>query len=876
MIAKQGDEALQITDSLIQILNKEGQYNSNLGFKVRLVYCKALYDSSEEVDALELLWKLKEESKSYEEWNVFATICIEIAKMEEMVDDWNSSYQSLEEARQVIKKYYLDSLLSAYYLRYASTKFRHLQKEGKDFYTAFPFAEKAVKAAQKHKQAFEEAEGWSVMGYISEDMGNLDNDAAKKDSAIVYLDSAIVHYEEAGDISNHLDIFSYKSVLVYNRKGSNQKLLNEINSKDEYLNQYKKDFPSVDLSYAKYYFYILKSKIFKQMGEIDSAVAYTVKWKDVRYESLKKSKVEEIKRGEEKYNYEKKSKELTAEKARTQFFFIIILLSIIFVIILFFYTFKLRHANKLIQEQTEELKAIDKIKSRFFANISHELRTPLTLVTSPINILLKEKKLTEKQDLLLQMAKQGSSNLKNLINEILDLGKIESGKMELQLKATPIAAFFEHNFTQFDSMAIFYEIGYQYLVKIPQDYTALIDREKCRQIIFNLLSNAFKFTPPEGKINTLVWIENDRLFLKVTDDGKGIHPDDLPHIFDRYFQTRQKDSLAMGGTGIGLALCSEYAKLFKGTINVNSQLTTGTSFIVDFPLQRTEILEGDYSNFLAIYNKNTPKDFFESSVAVKEDISIPTLLLVEDNKDLQNYIRLTLESDYRVVTANNGQKACEIMNSGAHSIDLVLSDLMMPVMDGYQLLEKLKNTEATKAIPFIMLTARGGRDDRLEALRIGVDSYLTKPFDEEELKVQIKNLLKNQTIRKQSEKEMIEEEASSTDKPKQLNKLQEEQMQGLEKFVKENISNINLSVSLLVSELAMSESSLLRLTKRNVGLTTKKYITEVRLSHARKLLENGTYDSITRVAIETGYTDVRTFSRAFKKHFGKLPSQIFD
>ena len=534
--------------------------------------------------------------------------------------------------------------------------------------------------------------------------------------------------------------------------------------------------------------------------------------------------------------------------------------------------------NILIQNQAEELKALDSAKSRFFANVSHELRTPISIILGPIRTLLKENQLTDKQARLLQMAHQGSKNLQLLVNEILDLGKMESGKMELAKSPVQLAAFFTYYFAQFESLGYQKGVSYSYEVLIPKNMTVLLDKEKCRQLVFNLLSNAFKFTPPGGEVKAILKTEMGQLHLYVSDTGKGIHSDDLPHVFNRYFQTNRPDATASGGTGIGLALCQEYVKLFGGNISVESELGEDTVFKVVFPLELAEPALGeDLLNDLA----STFKDVVEkpdqlilptiTSVSTANGLKKPTVLVVEDNAELQQYIQLVLKEHYNVSLAENGRAALDKIKANGQP-DLIISDLMMPVMDGYQFLEKLKGNPSTQQLPVIMLTARAEKDDRLKALRIGVDDYLTKPFDEEELIVRIGNLLVNQSFRQ----EAVMEELAEKGEPVKvgISEMDREWLDSFEKYLTQNLSNNNLTIIQLADEFAMSMSTLLRQLKRLTGLTPQKYLVEMRLEKARQLLVEGRFGSISRVAREVGYNDVRNFSKSFKSRFGKKPSEL--
>ena len=534
--------------------------------------------------------------------------------------------------------------------------------------------------------------------------------------------------------------------------------------------------------------------------------------------------------------------------------------------------------NTLIQEQSEQLKQLDTSKSRFFANVSHELRTPISLVLGPIGTVLKRKQLEKEDRQLLQMAKQGGQNLQLLVNEILDLGKLESGKMELVHSPVHLASYFKNYFVQFESLGYQKGITYGYDILMPKNMAVQLDKEKCRQLVFNLLSNAFKFSSFNGQINVVLKMDGHQLQLEVSDTGKGIHPDDLPHVFDRYFQANRSNDAASGGTGIGLSLCQQYAKLFGGGISVESTLGKGSIFKVEFPVEVVEghVLEEDLSDELASNFKDVkekPDQFILPATAPDthaDDNKKPTVLVAEDNVELQRYLQLVLKDHYQVALAENGQAAMDHIAANGHP-DLIVSDLMMPVMDGYQFLKQLKSDPATEQIPAIMLTARAEKDDRLKALRIGVDDYMTKPFDEEELLVRIANLLSNQSVRRTA---AIEEEllvGKATDGHSETDR---EWLGSFEQYTRQHLSNNQLSVLQLADEFAMSNSTLLRQLKRLTGLTPRLYLAEVRLDEARRLLAEGRFTSVGRVAHEVGFMDVRGFSKNFVKRYGKKPSEI--
>lgn len=580
---------------------------------------------------------------------------------------------------------------------------------------------------------------------------------------------------------------------------------------------------------------------------------------------------------------EKKELELQLNKLKLRNALVITALSIFLVALLIYGFYRLQKNNKelaeqkdIVQKQAVHLKNLDVTKSRFFANISHELRTPLSLVLGPISLLTKEKRLDDRQLKLLNMASQNGKQLEQLVSEILDLSKLEIGKMEVEVERTKVASFFRNYFLQFESLAYRKQIDYSFEILVSKKLVANIDRAKCRQILYNLLSNAFKFTPANGQIEATISMNNDMLQLKVEDTGPGIHPDDLPHLFERYFQTNQPDKPAAGGSGIGLALCHEYAQLFGGEIKAESVYGNGATLIIEFPIKvikeniKTELIEEPATKTISeeVAIASQPPKVTPAQIAMPTkdtNSNKPKVLVVEDNEELQEYISMVIQRKYSVVTANNGKVALELLQKST-DYNLIISDLMMPEMDGYQLLENLKSDNATRQIPVIMLTARADARDKMKALRIGVDDYLLKPFDEEELMVRIGNLLKNQ-----EERHTFTIEDKTEGKRQDITNEEQERLISFESYVQENLSLTHLSVPLLAAAFTMSESSLRRMLKQLTGLTPAKYLQEMRLDKARQLLENEKV-AVKKVALNVGFSDVRTFSRNFKNRFGKLPS----
>ncbi len=523
-----------------------------------------------------------------------------------------------------------------------------------------------------------------------------------------------------------------------------------------------------------------------------------------------------------------------------------------------------------IAKQAEELKMLDKVKSNFFANISHELRTPLTLILGPLSYILDNPEKLEEdkvKEQLYTMQRNGKS-LMELINEILDLTKLEANKLEIQEEPTPVKAFFERMYRvfepQFEKQNLVVELVFDFSTK---DLTILMDRNKIEKIWNNFLSNALKFTPTGGDILIEVAEVGDNLNWKVRDSGKGVHPDDLPYIFDRFYQSKQADQKLYGGTGIGLALVREFAELMNGSVDVVSKLGEGSTFLFQLPMQVV--------NPQIMVFTDTVEEAEVDMIELPVDF---TILVVEDNEDMRNFVCQLLAPKYNILIAQNGAEGLKKIEENHREIDLILSDIMMPEVDGLTLLKEVKSNESWKSIPVIMLTALAAERDKLKALRIGVDDYLVKPFSVTELLVRVKNVLYNYYQRKL----ILEEDVTllpTTSTTAQIEGVEsiiveneDVWLREVENLIIESMSDEIISIEKLAQQSFLSPRQLRRRIKLATGLTTNKFIREVQLRVARDILEEGNVLTVKEVAYQTGFEQAGTFSKLFKKRFGKLPS----
>lgn len=533
-----------------------------------------------------------------------------------------------------------------------------------------------------------------------------------------------------------------------------------------------------------------------------------------------------------------------------------------FLLSIVFFVFRLANQRKKLNQQLQQL---DVAKSHFFANVSHELRTPLTLIIAPLkNAIEKVKNQLVKEDL--ELAYKNGQQLLNLVNEILDLSKLESGKMTLETKKVQVSSLLQRIFYAYESFAQYKGIDFKLDNALPQQLWALLDIQKFEKILNNLLSNALKYSESGDQ----VWMQalvNDTGHLTVTvkDTGSGIATADLPKLFDRYYQSQQKKDNFQGGTGIGLALAKEYTHLFQGDLTVESQLEKGTTFYLNLPLQTTtaEVPLAAPTFTKPVLEAYT--DRYQPQILAKEK---PKLLIVEDHREMSQFLLKTLAPFYHCTPAYNGIEALEKLQT--NRFDLITSDVMMPQMDGFTLLEKIHQRELFSHTPVILLTARSLEQDKLQGFQLGVDDYITKPFNAQELIARIDNLLKN----KREREAWIAQQTNGKKETVAPLPIEQELIQKAETLVMQSLSNPTYNVEALANELNYSRRQLVRIIKKLTGLTPLNFIKEIRLQKARNILETRQFATVAEVGFEVGFSDASYFSKAFKKRFGKVPGDF--
>lgn len=520
--------------------------------------------------------------------------------------------------------------------------------------------------------------------------------------------------------------------------------------------------------------------------------------------------------------------------------------------------------------ERKKLEELDKMKSEFFTNISHEFRTPLSLIINPLENLAKNGQLSEKSKDKLKLVLKSSNRLLKLTNELMDFGKIEKKLLKPEFQLCEINSLVRNSCQLFNNLADTMNIDFKLNTHIEQAEIP-IDSGMIEKVIFNLLSNAFKYTQKNGII--LVELskirDNDNEFIKISviNTGEGIPQEDLSRIFDRYYQVSNIQNRNIEGTGIGLALVKNFIELHNGKVDVHSKPHVETSFDIYLPFHQAgfelQNAEAKTSSLLVSKELITP---LTSQSAFKPAFHYQ-LLLIEDDVDIRNYIVNELSSEFKIATANDGTTGLQIANEIIP--DLIITDIIMPGISGTELCATLKKQVTTSHIPIIILSAKATTEQQIEGLEMGADVYMVKPFSLEFLKTQIIRLLHlKETIyaRFLKENAIIPQGALT-------NKIDEEFIQKVLKFIEENLSNTDLSVDQLADHIALSKVQVYRKIKAISGQSVVEFIRTIRLKKAAELVLEKKY-SFFEIAYETGFSTPSYFTKCFHDHFGKTPTEF--
>ncbi|OQP53679.1 hybrid sensor histidine kinase/response regulator [Niastella populi] len=524
------------------------------------------------------------------------------------------------------------------------------------------------------------------------------------------------------------------------------------------------------------------------------------------------------------------------------------------------------------KKEAERIHELDLLKLKFFTNVSHEFRTPLSLIMAPVEKMLKQSGEPE-QKKQYQLIYRNARRLLALVNQLLDFRKLEMQELRLYPSLGDIVSFVREIANSFTDMAGAKHIHFNFTTGISALQISF-DADKLERILFNLLSNAFKFTPEHGNIQVIVDLQphsgesqTQYVSIQVKDNGIGIPAEDQERIFERFFQHDVPGSILNQGSGIGLAISKEFVRLHQGSISVNSEPGKGTCFTVLLPVTAPvaqPVIEPALAGSEELMTAELPEE--QTGPPGKGSRKRPAVLIVEDNEDIRFYLKDNLRRNYTVYEAVNGAEGWE--KTKQLQPDLVVSDVMMPVMDGMELCKHIKNEKQTSHIPVILLTARSAAEPKLEAFQVGANDYVTKPFSFEMLQSRIKNLLAQQEAMRKLFQKQLEVNPSEIS----ITSVDEQFIRQSIETVEQQISNADFSVEDLSRALHMSRVALYKKLLALTGKSPLDFIKTIRLKRAAQLLEKSQF-TISEIAWEVGFNNPKYFARTFKKEFGVLPSE---
>ena len=521
---------------------------------------------------------------------------------------------------------------------------------------------------------------------------------------------------------------------------------------------------------------------------------------------------------------------------------------------------------ELKQAEATSLKELDEAKTKLLTNISHEFRTPLTIMLGMARLIKEHpdewfRKGSEK-------IIQNGHALLHLVNDLLDMARLEAGAMTVNCLQQDIITQLRYLVGSFSSVATEKNIDLQFSPH-SGEFIMDFDADKLMQIVSNLLSNALKFTPKDGKVelSTENLLSQHSFSIRVKDNGPGIAAEHLPQIFDRFYRIENPLLQSQSGSGLGLALTRELITLMNGTVSVESEPGAGTQFTITLPVTNEAPLKEKMTEIETLEFTDSAERF-QINKLPPDNTSAPVVLIVEDNRDLTEYLQHILATEYRVESAADGKSGLE--QAFELIPDIIVSDVMMPVMDGIALLERLKSDIRTSHIPVVMLTAKADITSRLTGLEKGADEYLAKPFHEKELRIRLRNLIDMRERMQQHFASLTPDAAHLQDKSL---KIENEFIRKIRAFMEENIAAEEFEIQQLCRQMAMSRAQLYRKFKALTGKSVFEYLRTLRLHKAKELLLTSTLN-VTQVCFDVGFNNLSHFSRIFTEEFGRKPSDF--
>lgn len=549
--------------------------------------------------------------------------------------------------------------------------------------------------------------------------------------------------------------------------------------------------------------------------------------------------------------------------------------AIIIVILLFILIFALLRAFWARKKHEQQLQEATQSKLMFFTNVSHDLRTPLTLIAGPVEQLATATNLTPEQSVVVGIAQKNVKILMRLINQILDFRKYENGKLDLNLAEANLSALLREWADSFRDAAKKRNIDFTLDIPENQDIITAIDIEKVERVMFNLISNAFKYTPAKGRIAVSLAENSGRVIIRVSDSGKGISAEDLSHIFERFFQV---EKVHPNGSGIGLSLAKAFIDLHGGSLEADSEIGKGSVFTVTLPVRHVEgTVTSTGSNITAEDVRLEVEEIIIEPKNIGDDKT--TVLVIDDNSDIRALVSTLLKDDYLVLTAPDGAKGLKM--AAKYVPDLIICDVMMPVMDGLECCRRLKAEPATSHIPVLMLTACSMDEQRIQGYECGADGYLSKPFNAGVLLARCRSLIENRRRIKSLWPSLVSD--TKPERPEPADKkisaeagvgdIDSEFYNRFCKIVEKNISDPDMSVDGIAAEMGLGRSQFYRKIKALTNYSPVELLRNMRLAKARTLLTS-TEKSVSEIAYEVGFTTPAYFGKCYKDRYNETPTEI--
>ncbi|MEL6558897.1 MAG: ATP-binding protein [Bacteroidota bacterium] len=647
------------------------------------------------------------------------------------------------------------------------------------------------------------------------------------------------------------------------------------------------------------------SKIYEAKKDYPKALEFMKRFTDAKDSIFNEESTRNVERKIFTYesdNIKKEKKRLEESNEQIKLMIALAITAIILLLVIIVVIFNAYHTRKrlnyeitqqkdqieqdknLIEKQSKKLEELDRAKSRFFTNISHDLRSPLSLIIGNLeNVLENEDNyLSPVSKENLDTGFKNSKRLLYLADEINELTKLEEGKLVLEKEVVDIEVYMQLLVKMFSSAAEYKEIDLQFNSEIKEETLLEVDPRHFEKIIYNLISNAIEHTPNNGKVAVSLHRESKNLVLEISDTGEGISPQSLPYIFDRYYQSPTNQFRMREGLGIGLALVKELVDLHQGEIKVRSKVSEGTTFCISLPIESSLSIADSAtpqgSNYIKEKNHLWSELLKKNQLAQQhvnltinnlEKDKTKTILLVDDHPEVREYIKNLLVEYFVILEAGNGQEALEVLRS--HDINLVITDLMMPWMDGFELLSAMREDSSFSKIPALVVSARTNDEDKRKVLFSGINNILYKPFDKKELLLRINNLI---TFKDHIEQDSVDKLLISNSQT--IDDVEKGILEKIDSLIIENINNPSLSVNDLGDVLAASERKVYRMIKKLTGMTPLEYIKEVRWKYLEVLIREKNVKNATEAAKSIGINNVTKFKQQYEKKFGKKIDAVLD